>query len=157
MSNIYDSNKVHPELGTRNCPGQGVPDTAKGAAQTERALRRVFVKTVTAEEVNRMLKKLLSLRVGVASVEIFAKSKEGGKKAGKQPGEKGIVALIVEEMTRKVKDSSQTVRGLKGERRKLIDKLKNSGKVENGQKSEDSHERRPQLASNVIKSGRASD
>ena len=98
-------------------------DTASNAAKTERLMRKAWGKCTEIEETNRMLKRLVTARVGLSSVEAFSWG-VAGKAKWVNRGEVGRVQVVHEEMTSRVDDSNFKVSKFKKERSKITDKFK---------------------------------
>ena len=97
--------------------------TAENAASTERSMWKVWGKCTEAEEVNRMLKRLVQARVGLSSVEAYSHGVAGRAKWANR-GEVGRIQVVIEEMQSRVDDSNVKVTKLKRERKDKTNKYK---------------------------------
>ena len=97
--------------------------TAEDAASTERSMRRAWIKCTEAEESNRMLKRLVSARVGTNAIESYSYC-GAGRERWRNRGEEGRKQVVVEELQSRVLDSDFKVGKLKTERKKMSNKFK---------------------------------
>ena len=88
----------------------------KSTAQTERSIRRLWIKCTEAEETNRKIKKLILAKVGTATIEEMSRSKTGRAKWVNR-GEGGRKQVVLNELETILDESNCKVKSIKQERK----------------------------------------